>query len=90
MLVLPEVWLCHNHSQQVTLVNVLVLIQQVNNICCKHVDKMFCKVRFKVAEFMHFVHYANLVFIMSGIQVLPTDFFSQVKAELYKKTGESG
>ncbi|WP_411027310.1 hypothetical protein, partial [Salmonella sp. s54925] len=26
----------------------------------------------------------------TGIRVLPTDFFSQVKADLYKKTGESG
>lgn len=26
----------------------------------------------------------------TGIQVLPTDFFSQVRAELYKKTGDSG
>ncbi|XP_028408440.1 ATP synthase F(0) complex subunit B1, mitochondrial-like [Dendronephthya gigantea] len=26
----------------------------------------------------------------TGIKVLPTDFFSQVRAELYKKTGDSG
>jgi hypothetical protein len=25
-----------------------------------------------------------------GVKVMPTDFFSQVRAELFKKTGESG
>ena len=29
-------------------------------------------------------------FHLPGIKVLPTDFFLQVRAELFKKTGESG
>lgn len=59
---------------------VLVLIQQVGSANMSCLEFLLQLARF----------WKCYLLISLGIKVMPTDFFSQLRAELFKKTGESG